>query len=299
MSNSGSESLNVVLGQIEDELNRVRSARDQVESVLDANAALKELVGLCGEQSKSSADALVAEAGRLAGLSEMIEQAALEGVEAIKRQTSDAREAIAASSDEVAGRVSAEAERLVELAKEMEHSSAETSEAVRAQASQAQETLQGVAESAVERASSALSESAQKAMGCLNDGIDEAKRGLDEAKRGVDTALESLGESASALDQSRLSLVEAHESASSELMRQSEQTRELLDATQRQLEVIDAKIIDLTSIDIEGLSKEVQKLKEAEESNAAQLRQQVRNLMVMVAVCIAVCLAVLAKSLLT
>ena len=288
MSNDSSASLKNILGQLEDELSRVKSARDQVESVLTANEELKGLTRQANSDSKVAAEALINAASHLTGYSEAIERASANGVDAIRKQASDAQATLEAAADAAVERVASQTDQLMEVSKAMERSSSETVEAVRKQASDGKVALEHAAESAVENVSSEIKGTAEQAIASLNEGISEAKRDINQA-------FESLEATTGELNQARGDLVESHETASAETQRQIEETKALLEAAQEQLAGIDARITELTSIDIKGLSEEIRGLREAEESSTALLQKQLRNVTATVGICIVICLALLVK----
>ena len=201
MSSEASESLNVVLGQIEDELKYVKSARDQVDSVLAVNGELRQLVGQCGEELDAATEALAKEAGRLGSCSTTIEQKSAESLEAIRKQTTDAQgalerksaeslgeirkqttdaqEALKRAADSAVEGVSAEVDRLEEVAGRVEEAASGIAETVKRQAMDAQGALE-------QKSAESLGEIRKQAA----DAQETLKRTADSAVEGVSTEVD-------------------------------------------------------------------------------------------------------------
>ena len=241
MVNDNSKNLNEILSQLEDELRQVKSAKDQVESMIAADSRL-----------------------------------------------SDNLERFINTADEVSQRSLAQTQETTEmLSKEIDRLS-EQSEAIQKRATGVQAAIEQTANSAVDKASSDISELTQRAIADLDGG-------LEKARSDIESALESLKTATSDAADSHDALLEAHETASTENQRQNAETRALLEEAQKQLAEINTWIATLKEIDVVSLVNELEELKDVEAANAASMKKQLSTVTAMVAVCIVVCLATLAK----
>ena len=163
MSNESNTNLNVVLGQLEDELRQMKTAKDQVDGMISSNSELaanlerlisstRELMEESGSRTREASEILSKEAGRLSEKSDTIEKAATEGTEAIRKQ-----------------------------------------------ASEAQIALEQTADSVVEKTSSAVSELAERAIASINTELDKTKVEADEAIASLDKAASDAKEGRDAL----------------------------------------------------------------------------------------------------
>lgn len=317
MGNDNGTDINVALGQLEDELGRVKSAREQVDEVLSASARLAELVRQSDDETKAAADALSKEAARLEECSGMIGKLSAEGVEAIQRQASDSQAALREGAEGIVQKVASEMEQLSALSETIERSSAEGVEAIQKQVADAGTSIGNAAEAVVERVSSESSVLVKQAMASLSEGLDKAERDVDAAAEFLSAAASSVKESADALR-------EAQEAATNDSKRQNAEVKSLIEEAQRHLSDIDERIATLEGIDIDSLVAELKGLKENEESisvelkkqmvdvsetmeaelrglkkieeaNGTSLKKQMTGIAVMVGICTVVCVAVLVK----
>lgn len=117
MSNEGNSNLNMILGQLEDELRAIKSAREQADGVVSANSELssklervvvetRALVEKSNDQTRAAAESLAGEVERFSEQSEAIKKAAADGAEAIMKQASDAQAALEQASGNAVGKVS-------------------------------------------------------------------------------------------------------------------------------------------------------------------------------------------------
>lgn len=299
MSNESNANLNAILGQLEDELLQIKSAKDQVDDMISSNtelsASLERLIGSSkglvqqsSAQTKEAAETLSKEADRLSENREAIARASVEGVEAIDKQASSAQATLEEAANTAVEKISFETTRLADSSKAMERASTETSETIQRQAAGAQATLEQAANSAVDKISFEISGLTERAIKNLNTG-------LDKAKGEIDFAAESLNTAASDAKRDREALLKAHEAASNESKQQSAETKALLEEARRYLVEIDAKIATLKNIDIDSLIKEFEELKSVEANNTTALKKQLTTVTIMTGACIAICLATLAK----
>ena len=313
-----SDELNVVLGQLEDELRQIKSAKDQVESALSTNAELsaslerliassKELVEESNGQTRSAVDALSKEVTELSELSKAIEQASSDGAEVIRIQASNAQSTLEETAGSAIAKIASEteaskegliatiatlsdqAQRMEQHSQVLEKESSQTVDAIRKQASDAQSALEAAASSALERSSAEIAGYTEQAVENLNNG-------LNEARSDIGKAAESLNEAKLGIDDSRDTLLKAHDEAMSNNRQQSSETRALLEEAQRHLVDIDARIATLKDIDIDSLVKELKELKDVEAADTAALKKQLTSITFMVGACIVICLIALVKS---
>jgi len=117
MSNEGNSNLNVILGQLEDELRAIKSAREQADGVVSANSELssklervvietRALVEKSNDQTRAAAESLAGEVERFSEQSEAIKKAAADGAEAIMKQAADAQAVLEQASGDAVGKVS-------------------------------------------------------------------------------------------------------------------------------------------------------------------------------------------------
>lgn len=121
MSNESSEALDTILGQLEDELRSVKSARDQVDEMVSVGENLgrlvlssNEFVEKSGIQMRETAAELSTATERLSERSEAIERITAEGVEAISAQASNAQDALGQLAESVSAKASSDMTRLAE-----------------------------------------------------------------------------------------------------------------------------------------------------------------------------------------
>lgn len=299
MSNDSTARLNEALGQLEDELQHIRSARNQVEGMISSNVDLsaslgrlidasKELVHESNDQSRDASETLSREANRLAECSKTIEKAAAEGSAAIKEQTSDAQAAIEEAADSAVARIASESEKIALSSKSIESSSVAIAETFDKKAQETQAAIEHAASQAVEKASSEIAGYTEQAISTLSGSLDEVKGGLG-------SAVEALESESSEAKKSREALLEAHDDAKKEHERQSSETRALIDEAQKHLVEIDARIASLKDVDIDSLVKELRELKDIEASNTEALKKKLTTVTAIAGACIVVCLAALAK----
>lgn len=299
MSNETGSNLNVILGQLEDELRAIKSAREQADGVVSANSELcvrlervvAEMRGLVEEsnnRTRAATESLANEVGRLSEQSEAIKKAAADSADAIAKQASDAQVALEGAADSIANTLSAETERLTSQLRTVEESSAKISAIVQKQAADGQATLEKAANDAIGKMSDQISGLADQAISSLSEGIGERRNGLD-------AVAESTKVAASDIKASGEALLEANEAAKSESKRQNGETRALLEDAQKHLADIDASIATLKEIDVDSLAEEVRELKAIEADNAASLKSKLMTVTVMAGASIVLCIAVLAK----
>lgn len=299
MNNEGNSNLNVILGQLEDELRAIKSARDQADGVVSANSELsaklervvietRGLIEKSNDQTRAAAEALAGEVGRLSEQTDAIKQAAAEGSEAIMKQAADAQAALTETANSAAETLSAGAKRLTEHLHAMEESSSGIAATMQAQASDAQTALGKAANDAVEESRAQMSGLVEQAMSSLNEGIAEARGEISAAAESAKAAAAEIGANSNAL-------LEANEASASENRRNNEETRALLEGAQRHLDEIDANIATLKEIDVSTLAEEVRDLKTIETNNAAMLKSKLTTATAMAGASIVLCIAVLVK----
>lgn len=252
MNNETSTNLNIVLGQLEDELRSIKSAQKQADGVVSASnelctklerviAETRQLVEESNIQTREATELLTNEVNRMSTHSEAINKAAADGAEAITKRASDAQASLERISNDIIEKTSDQMTKFTE-----------------------QETVR------------------------LNKGIKEAKVKLD-------AIAESAKAAASDVKASGDTLIEANETCRSEIKRQNEQTRALLEDAQKHLGDIDMTIASLKKIDIESLVEEVKDLKVVEANNVASLKSRLQTTIGVVGVSIVLCIAILAK----
>lgn len=299
MSNEGNSNLNVILGQLEDELRAIKSARDQADGVISANSELSSklervvietrgLIEKSNDQTRAAADSLAGEVGRLSEQTDAIKRAAAEGSEAIVKQAADAQAALTETANSAAETLAAGAKRLTEHLHAMEESSSGIVATMQAQASDAQAALGKAANDAVEQSRAQMSGLVEQAMSSLNEGIAEARGEISAAAESAKAAAAEIGANSNAL-------LEANEASASENRRNNEETRALLEGAQRHLDEIDANIATLKEIDVSTLAEEVRELKTIETNNATMLKSKLMTATAMAGASIVLCIAVLVK----
>lgn len=302
MSNESNSSLNIILGQLEDELRAIKSARDQADSVVSANSELsaklervvietKGLIEKSNDQTRVATESLSGEVSRMSEQAEAIKDTAIAGTEAIKKQATEAQVALEETAGTIASTLSIEVERLTDHLRVMEESSTGIASAIQKQASDAQSAIERAANNAVGKASSKMSGLAEQAMSKLNDGIANAK---DD----INTASESAKAAASDIKANSDALLQANNAASSANQRQSEEIKMLLGETRGHLADIDASIATLKEIDVSALEKEIRELKTIEASNTENLKSKLTTVTIIASASVAACLATLVKLLL-
>lgn len=299
MNNESKSNLNVILGQLEDELRAIKSAREQADGVVSANSELsaklervvvetRDLIEKSNDQTRTAAESLAGEVDRMSEQTDAIKKAAADGSEAIAKQAADAQAMLTGTAGSVVESLSVEAKRITEHLQAIEESSSGIAVTIQTQASDAQAALGQAASDAVERASAQMSGLVEQAMSSLNGGIDKARGEMDTAAELVRAAAKDIGERSDAL-------LEANETFASENKRQNEETRALLDGAQKHLDEIDANIATLKEIDVSTLAEEIGELKSIEADNAASLKSKLMTVTVMSSASIVLCIAILAK----
>lgn len=299
MNNESKSNLNVILGQLEDELRAIKSAREQADGVVSANSELsaklervvvetRDLIEKSNDQTRTAAESLAGEVDRMSEQTDAIKKAAADGSEAIAKQAADAQAMLTGTAGSVVESLSVEAKRITEHLQAIEESSSGIAATIQTQASDAQAALGRAASDAVERASAQMSGLVEQAMSSLNGGIDKVRGEMDTAAESVRAAATDIGERSDAL-------LEANETFASENKRQNEETRALLDGAQKHLDEIDANIATLKEIDVSTLAEEIGELKSIEADNAASLKSKLTTVTVMSGASIVLCIAILAK----
>lgn len=299
MNNESKSNLNVILGQLEDELRAIKSAREQADGVVSANSELsaklervvvetRDLIEKSNDQTRTAAESLAGEVDRMSEQTDAIKKAAADGSEAIAKQAADAQAMLTGTAGSVVESLSVEAKRITEHLRAIEESSSGIAATIQTQASDAQAALGQAASDAVERASAQMSGLVEQAMSSLNGGIDKVRGEMDTAAESVRAAATDIGERSDAL-------LEANETFASENKRQNEETRALLDGAQKHLDEIDANIATLKEIDVSTLAEEIGELKSIEADNAASLKSKLTTVTVMSGASIVLCIAILAK----
>lgn len=335
MSKHSKSSLDVTLGQIEDELRQIQSAREQVNSVVATGSELSSscdrLVGslttLMEDSSvrmKDATDALTKEAGRLSEHSTTIERMtdeSAEAVEAIRKQSTEAQaqleQATSRSVERASSEISGVASQAIAAFNEgidtandnlstsreaLDRAASDVNDASTALQKLGSETADAVrkqaadAQSAMEKAIGAAVESTSSEIsGFARQAIDDIQASLSETTEGIDSAVESLNAAAADAEKERDALLEAQSGFTDEMTRQSAETKALLQQAQELLTEIDAKIATLKEFDIEGLASNLDDLRKIESDNASSLAKQISVLTIMVGVVIIACLAILAR----
>lgn len=299
MSNVTDSNLNVILGQLEDELRAIKSAREQADGVVSANSELSarlervvaETRGLVEESNNRTRDAtesLANEVDRLSEQSQAIKKAAADSADAITRQASDAQATLKGTADSIASTLSTETKRLASQLQTVEESSAEISAIVQKQAADGQAALEQAANDAIGKMSDQMSELADQAISTLSEGIGEARGELGtvaESTKAVVSDIKASGEA----------LLEANEAAKSENLRQNEETRALLEDAQKHLADIDASIATLKAVDVDALTEEIRGLRTEEADNVTNLKSQLNKLMIVAGSSAVLCLIILIK----
>lgn len=299
MCNEGNSNLNVILGQLEDELRAIKSARELADGVVSANSELstklervvvgtKDLIEKTNDQTRAAAEALTDEIDRISEQTDAIKKVASESSEAIMRQSGDAQATLTKTTSSVAETLSVEAKRLTEHLQAMEESSSRIAAVIQAQASDAQAALGQTADDVVERTSIQMSGFIEIAMSRMNEEIDESRASMS-------ASVESVKAAAMEIDSNSNALLEANEASASENKHQNAETRAILEMAQTHLDKIESSIATLKKIDINTLIEEVRALKAIETSNAAFLKSKLITVTAMAGASIVLCIVVLAK----
>ena len=168
MNNESKSNLNVILGQLEDELRAIKSAREQADGVVSANSELsaklervvvetRDLIEKSNDQTRTAAESLAGEVDRMSEQTDAIKKAAADGSEAIAKQAADAQAMLTGTAGSVVESLSVEAKRITEHLQAIEESSSGIAATIQTQASDAQAALGQAASDAVERASAQMS----------------------------------------------------------------------------------------------------------------------------------------------
>lgn len=299
MSNVTDSNLNVILGQLEDELRAIKSAREQADGVVSANSELsarlervvaetRGLVEESNDRTRAATESLANEVDRLSEQSQAIKKAAADSADAITRQASDAQATLKGTADSIASTLSAETKRLASQLQTVEESSAEISAIVQKQAADGQAALEQAANDAIGKMSDQMSELADQAISTLSEGIGEARGELctvAESTKAVVSDIKASGEA----------LLEANEAAKSENLRQNEETRALLEDAQKHLADIDVSIATLKAVDVDALTEEIRGLRTEEADNVTNLKSQLNKLMIVAGSSAVLCLIILIK----
>lgn len=297
MSDEGSNKLNETLGQLEDELQQIKSAKEQVDEVVSASVELseglerligstKELIQRSNDRTQEAAEALSKEAGRLAGSSNAIEKASLEAVEAVRTQASSAQTTLEDATGKAVEALGEQAERLEKHTTAMELAVEKTADTVRKQASDSQEAIEQTATKAVEQMSSDIADLMKKAVSSLNGELEDAKGNIDAAVNSLNDATANIGKGCE-------SLAALHETVSEDNERWGSETKALIEETQRRLADVDARVSTIKEIDVDSLTLLVREVRDAEAADVDDFKKQLTTLKVMVGLCVIVCIATL------
>lgn len=194
MSNEGNSNLNMILGQLEDELRAIKSAREQADSVVSANGELssklervvvetRALVEKSNDQTRAAAESLAGEVERFSEQSEAIRKAAADGTEAIMKQASDAQAALEQASGNAVGKASDQISGFAEKAM------SELSEGI----SEAKSQLDVAAES-MKMATSGIKANSDALLKANESSASENKRQNEETRALLDDAQKHLAE---------------------------------------------------------------------------------------------------------
>ena len=299
MSSKTESNLNIILGQLEDELRAIKSARMQTDDVISASSELattlerviaetRTLVNDSNNQTRAAADSLTSEVNRLTEQSKRIERLATDGTDAIAKQAADARTSLQDTADSIAGSLSDEAERMTQELQAMQEASAQIPSLVQKQAEDAQSALNKATDEAVD----ALSDQTSR---IADETITSIGRNVDKASEQLYAAVKPAEEAAASIQANGKALLEANEIAKTQNKRQNTETRALLEETQKHLAGVDAAIATLKEIDVDSLAKEIRELKTIESNNTATLKSRLTIATVMAGACIVLCIAVLAR----
>lgn len=299
MSNEDNSNLNVILGQLEDELRAIKSAREQADDIVSANSELssklervivetRKLIKESNAQTLEAVRALSGEVGRISEQTDAIKKAATDSTEAITKQASAAQATLDKAASSVANTLSAETEGIMDRLRAMEESSRDIASVIQKQASDAQASLDQTADKAVSKASSQISKYTEHAISSLNEAIDKAKSEIVTASESLKTATSNVKAGSDAL-------LEANEFAATENKHQNEETRALLNEAQSHLADIDASIATLKGIDIDSLVEEIKGLKTIETNNTTTLKSKLMIVTILASASVVICLATLVK----